>query len=175
MAIRSYRDRTPRVAEGAYVDQDAIIIGDVTLEDGVTVWPGSILRADDDSVLVSSGSAVMDMSFVEAPKGRPVTVGRECLISHGTCLHGCVVRDGAVIGVGAIVLDGAVIGQGAIIGAGSVVTPGTEIGPRALALGAPAKFVRQTTDEEEAWRAGELKAINGKSEEYRRGGSRVPR
>jgi carbonic anhydrase/acetyltransferase-like protein (isoleucine patch superfamily) len=168
MAIRSYRDRSPRIPESAFVDRDAILIGEVILGNDVSVWPGAVLRADDDTISIGSGSAVMDVSFVEAPEGRPVTVGEGCLISHGVRLHGCSVGSGALVGIGAIVLDRAAIGEGAIVGAGSVVTSGTAIGPGELALGTPAKAVRAATDEEVARTARELEIIRVKAEQYRR-------
>jgi carbonic anhydrase/acetyltransferase-like protein (isoleucine patch superfamily) len=168
MAVRSFKDRTPRIAPSAFVDQTAVLIGDVVLEEHVSVWPGTILRGDDDRVTVGRGSAIMDVSFVEAPQGRPATVGKGCLISHGTRLHGCTVLDGALVGIGAIILDGAVIGEGAIIGAGSIVTPETRIDPRSLAIGVPAKVARPTTGEEAAWILRELRALKAKSEEYKR-------
>ena len=166
MVIRSYRDLTPRIHRSVYVDGSAIVIGDVVLEEDVSVWPGAILRADDDRVTVRKGTAVMDASFAEAPQGSPVEVGRGCLISHGARLHGCTVNDGALVGVGAIVLDGAVIGEGAIVGAGSVVTPGSAIEPRSLALGSPARTVRPATDDEVAWIARETIAMKAKAKEY---------
>lgn len=169
MAIRRYLGKGPSVSESAYVDEAALIIGDVTLEDGVSVWPGAVIRADDDSVSVGRGSAVMDQSFVEAPKGRPVTIGQGCLVSHGVRLHGCTLGDGVLVGIGAIVLDGAKIGDGAIVGAGSLVTSGTEIGPRELVLGSPAKTVRRVTDEEISRTERELQGVKAKAISHRRG------
>jgi carbonic anhydrase/acetyltransferase-like protein (isoleucine patch superfamily) len=166
MPIRSYGEKKPTVSGTAHVDRDAIIIGDVTLEDDVTVWPGAILRGDDDSVKIGRGSAVMDVAFIEAPKGRPVVVERNCLISHRATLHGCRVGEGALVGIGAIVLDGATVGRGSIIGAGSVVTPDMTIPPNSLAMGVPARVTRETTDEEKERIETELKTVRGKSREY---------
>ena len=173
MAIRRYLGKRPNIPRSAYVDEAALIIGDVTLGEGVSVWPGAVIRADDDRVSVGKGSAVMDQSFVEGPKGRPVTVGEGCLISHGVRLHGCTLGNGVLVGIGAIVLDGAEIGDGAIIGAGSLVTAGTEIGAGELALGSPAKTVRRVTEEEASRTERELRAVTEKALGYRR--NEVPR
>jgi carbonic anhydrase/acetyltransferase-like protein (isoleucine patch superfamily) len=166
MSIRSYGDKTPEIARTAYVDRDAVIIGDVTLEDDVTVWPCAILRGDDDRVVIGRGSAIMDAAFIEAPKGRPVVVEGNCLISHRATLHGCRVGEGTLVGIGAIVLDGAMLGKGSIIAAGSVVTPEAVVPPNSLALGAPARTVRDITEDEMERIREELKAVRRKAREY---------
>ena len=132
------------------------------------MWPCALLRADDDSVEVGEGSAVMDMAFLEAPKGRPVKVGRDCLISHGARLHGCVVEDGTMIGIGTIILDGARIGGGSIVAAGSLVPPGKTIPKGSVALGTPAAVVRQTTAVDRELVKAELGAVRAKADRYSR-------
>ena len=173
MVIRSYRGVSADVPESAYVDEYAILIGNVTLGEGVSIWPGAVVRADDDSVSIGKGSAVMDQAFVEAPTRRPVTIGEGCLVSHGARLHGCSLGNGVLVGIGAIVLDGARIGDGAMVGAGSLVTPSTEIGQAELVLGSPAKTVRMVTDEERSRMARELEAVRAKALDYR--GNLAPR
>ena len=168
MSTRSYRDKKPEIPASAYVDRDSILIGDVVLEDDVTIWPGAILRGDDDRIVIRKGSAVMDASFIEAPRRGPVTVGRGCLVSHGARLHGCTVEDCALIGIGAIVLDGVTLGRGSIVAAGSVVTPGTTIPPESLALGTPAMVARTTTDDEATWLERELRGVREKAKVYAR-------
>ena len=168
MTVRKAGDRRPSVGEGAYVDESALLIGDVTIRRHASVWPCALLRADDDSVEVGEGSAVMDMAFLEAPKGRPVKVGRDCLISHGARLHGCVVEDGTMVGIGTIILDGARIGGGSIVAAGSLVPPGKTIPPGSVALGTPAAVVRQTTAADRDLVKAELGAIRVKADRYSR-------
>ncbi len=177
MSTRSYGDKRPEIPASAYVDRDSILIGDVVLEDDVTIWPGAILRGDDDRVIIRKGSAVMDASFVEAPRGGPVTVGRDCMISHGARLHGCVIEDCALVGIGAIVLDGVTIGRGSTVAAGSVVTPGTTIPSGSLAMGTPAKVARATTDDEASWLEMELGRVREKARVYAiaEGGPRAAR
>jgi carbonic anhydrase/acetyltransferase-like protein (isoleucine patch superfamily) len=101
-----------------------------------------VLRADDEEIRVGKGSAILDMSLVEAPSGRPVVVEPGALVSHMVCLHGAVVKTGALIGIGAIVLDGAVVGEGSLVGAGALVPPGMEVPSGVLVLGQPAKVIR---------------------------------
>ncbi len=168
MTTRKAGDRRPSVAQGAYVDESALLIGGVTIRRRASVWPCALLRADDDDVEVGEGSAVMDMAFAEAPRGRPVKVGKDCLVSHGARLHGCVVEEGSLIGIGAMVLDGAVIGRGSIVAAGSLVPPGKVVPAGSVAVGAPAAVVRQTTEEDRALVRSELEAVQTKAERYSR-------
>jgi carbonic anhydrase/acetyltransferase-like protein (isoleucine patch superfamily) len=166
MALRDVGGKRPSIDQGAYVDESALLIGQVTLRRGASVWPCALLRADDDAVEVGEGSAIMDMAFLEAPKGRPVSVGSGCLISHGARLHGCVVGDGVLVGIGAIVLDGARVGDGSIIAAGSLVPPGKEIPPRSVATGVPVAIARATTDADIQAVKAELGAVCEKARRY---------
>ena len=148
------------------MDETAQVIGDVRLLEGSSVWPGAILRADDDYIEIGRSSAIMDMCFAEAPKGRPVTVGDRCIVSHAARLHGCAIGSESMVGIGAIVLDGAVLGQRSIAAAGSVLTPGTRIPPESLVMGAPARVIRQTTSQDFAYLTTELKALERKAKTY---------
>ncbi len=168
MALREVGGKRPRLHGGSYVDESALLIGDVTLRERASVWPFALLRADDDSVEIGEGSAVMDMAFVEAPEGRPVKVGAGCLVSHGARLHGCVVEDGVLVGVGAIVLDGARVGKGSMVAAGALVPPGKEIPAGSVVSGTPAAVARPATDADAARLRGELDRILEKAERYAR-------
>ena len=163
MTLRSYRGKAPTVADGAYVDRDCIAIGEVSIGQDATIWPGAILRADDDRIEIGQGTAVMDMAFIEAPKGEPVTIGCGCIVSHGAMLHGCTIADGVMIGIGAIVLDRASLEKGAILAAGSVVPPGQRVPPASLAMGAPAKVVREVTEEEQRRLSEYLETVRAKA------------
>src|SRR4030067_34516 len=139
MSIRRYGDKKPTLGAAVYIAGSAIVIGDVRLGDGASVWPGAVLRADDDAVEIGQRTAIMDLSFAEAPKGRPVHVGHECIASHGGSVHGCVIGDSTLMGIGAIVLDGAEVGSNSMVAAGSIVTPGTKIPPGSFVVGAPGR------------------------------------
>jgi len=148
MTLRKFKGYFPKVAESAYIDPDAILIGQVPIGDEVTIWPGAVLRADDDEIIIEREATILDSVTIEAPKGHPVHIGRESLISHAAVIHGAIVEDGALVGVNATVLDGARIGAKGIIGAGAVVPPGVAIPDSKLALGVPAKVIRNIKKEE---------------------------
>jgi len=166
MTLRSFGDKRPIIGSGVYVDEAAIVIGDVHLHDGSSIWPGAVVRADDASVDVGRGSAMMDMSFAEAPKGRPVTIGDGCIVSHGARLHGCSIGNDTLVGIGAIVLDGAMIGACSVLAAGALVPPGTKIPQESFAMGAPAKIIRQTNSSDLTWLRDELRFIAAKTKVY---------
>lgn len=108
----------------------------------------------------------MDMAFLEAPKGRPVKVGRGCLVSHGARLHGCVVEDGVLVGIGAIVLDGASIGAGSVVAAGTLVPPGKTVPANSVLAGVPAAVTRSAGDADADKLVVELRAIAEKARRY---------
>jgi len=167
MTIRGFGDKQPVIGSGVYVDENAVVIGDVHLHDGSSVWPGAVLRADDSTVDIGRGSAMMDLSFAEAPKGRPLVVGDGCICSHGTRLHGCTVGDETLIGIGAIVLDGASVGACSVLAAGALVPPGTKIPQESFVMGIPGKIIRQTNSADLNWLHEELKALTSKAKVYK--------
>jgi carbonic anhydrase/acetyltransferase-like protein (isoleucine patch superfamily) len=167
--ITAFGGHAPCIDPDAYVDLSARIIGRVVLEAGVTVWPGAVLRADDEEIRVGRGSAILDLCLLEAPRGHPVVVAPGALISHQACLHGATVGAGALVGIGAKVLDGAEIGAGAWVGAGAVVPPGTRVPAGMLVLGTPARAVRALTPAERESVARQLADLTAKAAVYRRG------
>ncbi|MCF8043123.1 MAG: gamma carbonic anhydrase family protein [Desulfarculaceae bacterium] len=140
--VTPFDGHAPQIDPTAFVDPSARIIGRVTLAQGAMVWPGAVLRADDERIEVGQGSAVLDLALLEAPQDHPVIVEPGALVSHQVCVHGATVKSGALVGIGAIVLDGAVVGSGALVGAGAVVPPRMQIPEGVLVLGQPAKVVR---------------------------------
>lgn len=165
--ITPFDGHAPVIDPDAYVDPSARLIGRIRLAAGVSVWPGAVLRADEEDIVVEQGSAVLDLCLVESPEGHPVVVEAGALVSHQACLHGARVKSGALVGIGAIVLDGAVIGEDAIIGAGSVVPPGMEVPAGKLLLGAPAKPLRDVTPGERKRLQDQLAELREKSLKYR--------
>lgn len=166
MPLREFGKAKPTVDPSAYVDHDALVIGDVVIGARASVWPGAILRGDDDRVEIGQGSAIMDMAFVEAPRGRPVIVAEGCIVSHGARLHGCRLEPGVLVGIGAIVLDRATIHAGAVIAAGAVVPPGAEVGAGMLAAGVPASTKRKVSEGEAETLKEDLEAVRAKATEY---------
>lgn len=140
--------RSPRKGERVYVAPTSAVIGDVILEDDVSVWFGAVLRGDIESIRVGAESNVQDGAVLHTDSGYPCEVGRRVTIGHNAIVHGARVGDGALIGMGATVLTGAVIGAGALVAAGALVPEGKEIPPHHLAMGVPARVVRELTDAE---------------------------
>jgi carbonic anhydrase/acetyltransferase-like protein (isoleucine patch superfamily) len=141
----------PRVHPEAWIAPGAFVIGDVEIGPGSSVWYGTVVRGDVHAIRIGARTNLQDHAVLHVTRGRFGTrVGDEVTVGHRATVHGCVVGDGALIGIGAIVLDGAEIGEEALIGAGALVTPGTRIPARALTLGSPARVVRLLDDAERA-------------------------
>ena len=141
----SFDGKEPQVAPDAFIAPTAVLIGDVVVEEGASVWFGAVLRGDYSRIVVGAGSNVQDNAVVHTNEDLPTLIGSNVTVGHLCMLHGCVVEDGALIGMGSIVLDGARIGQRVMLAAGSVVNEGGEIPPGVLAAGAPAQ-VKKTLD-----------------------------
>ena len=147
--IAAYLGKEPRLGAGAWVQDTARVIGDVELGAEASVWFYAVIRGDVERVRIGARSNVQDHCTIHVTRDRwPTIVGEGVTIGHRVVLHGCVVGDYALIGIGAVLLDGAEIGAEAMVGAGALVAPGTKIPPRMLALGAPAKPVRELRAEE---------------------------
>jgi carbonic anhydrase/acetyltransferase-like protein (isoleucine patch superfamily) len=148
MVVRPFDGVEPTIHETAYVDDAAVVVGDVTLERDASVWPNATLRGDSGAIVVGEGSNVQDGAVLheDAVLDAGVTVG------HNAIVHDARVESGALVGMGAIVLDGSVVGSEAIVAAGAVLTEGTEVPRRALVAGTPAE-VRKTFESEPAWTA----------------------
>ena len=141
-------DWQPEVHEQAWIAPQATVIGLATLHADSSVWPGAVIRADNEPIIVGQGSNIQDGAVLHTDPGCPLTIGEGVTIGHQVMLHGCTVGDHALIGIQAVVLNNAVIGAYSLVGAGAVVTEGKVFPERSLILGAPARVVRQLTDEE---------------------------
>ena len=150
MVIRSFRGIRPTAAPSVRAAETAAVIGDVTLEENVSVWYGAVLRGDSGPIRVGAGSNIQDNCILHCSDGRPLTVGKNVVAGHAAVLHSCTVGDGCLIGMGAVLLDGCVIGEGSVIGAGALVPPGKIIPPGSLVVGVPGKAVRQVSEAERA-------------------------
>ncbi|RLI09128.1 gamma carbonic anhydrase family protein [Candidatus Bathyarchaeota archaeon] len=167
MSKVEFEGRRPKVDASVFLAPGSWVIGDVTLREGVNVWTGAVIRGDDDTVVIGARTTVLENCVVEAPTGSPVVVGDDTIISHGAIVHGARVGSRVLIGIGAIVLDGAEVGDGAIVGSGALVPPRAVIPPNQLALGVPAKPVREVRDAERAMVAREHERTLTKAEKYK--------
>jgi carbonic anhydrase/acetyltransferase-like protein (isoleucine patch superfamily) len=164
--ITPFDGKSPQFDGTVFIDPTARLIGDVVLGPGVSVWPLTILRADSNRIVVGERSVLLDKVLVESPKAYPVTIEKDALISHGAILHGCVVGEGAIVGIGAIILDGAEVGRHSIVGGGSLVPPRMKIPDHSLALGIPAKVVRVLSEEDRKRSEEQLAEAYQKSRKY---------
>ncbi|PCD76906.1 gamma carbonic anhydrase family protein [Pseudothioclava arenosa] len=140
----------PVLGARAWVAPDANLIGKVVLEDEASVWFGCTLRGDNEEIRVGRGSNVQENVICHTDMGYPLVIGANCTIGHKAMLHGCIIGEGSLIGMGATVLNGAKIGKGCLIGAGALITEGKEIPDGSLVMGAPGKVVRQLDAEAQA-------------------------
>jgi carbonic anhydrase/acetyltransferase-like protein (isoleucine patch superfamily) len=147
--IAAFGGHTPRIDSDAFVVDSAILIGDVELGPGSSIWFHTVVRADIERIRIGPGSNVQDNATIHVTGGRwPTLIGAGVTVGHAAVLHGCTVGDHCLVGIGAIVLDGAVIEPECLIGAGALVTPGTHVPARSLVLGSPARRVRELDAEE---------------------------
>lgn len=143
--------KEPRVSPEAFVAPTAVLIGDVVVEEGASVWFGAVLRADYDRIVVGRGSNVQDNCVVHTNEDLPTLIGQNVTVGHLCTLHGCVIEDGALVGMGSIVLDGARVRRGAMLAGGSIVFEGGEIPPGVLAAGAPAGAKKELGGSSSKW------------------------
>lgn len=147
--IRAHRGISPKVAASAYIDSSAQVIGDVEIGERSSIWPNASVRGDVHRVRIGAESNVQDNCVLHGELNQwPVIVGDRVTVGHAAVLHGCVVEDDCVIGVGAILLNGARIGQGSVVAAGALVPEGMETPPASLVMGAPARVRRPVRPEE---------------------------
>ena len=164
--IIPFNGKSPQFDDTVFIDPSARLMGTVILGPEVSIWPFALLRADSNQIVVGERSVVLDKVLIESPKDHPVVIERNVLVSHGAILHGCVVKEGALIGIGAIVLDGAEVGRRSVIGAGSLVPPGMKIPDQSLALGIPAKVVRMLSEIDQKRTEEQLEEAYLKSRKY---------
>ncbi|RCG26499.1 gamma carbonic anhydrase family protein [Sphaerisporangium album] len=143
-------ENVPRIDPRAWLAPGAIVVGNVTIGRGTSVWYGSVLRGDDDAIVVGEECNVQDMCCLHADRGQPCIIEDRVSIGHKAVVHGAHVAAGSLIGIGAIVLGGARIGAGSMIAAGALVGPRMAIPPGVLVAGAPGRVVRKLTDGDRA-------------------------
>ena len=148
MAIYELEGKAPRLAPGAWVADSAEVIGDVELGENASVWFGTVIRGDTDTIRIGRNTNVQDQSMLHADEGVPLTLGDNVTVGHQVMLHGCTIGDGSLIGIQAVILNKARIGRNCIVGAGSVVTENKEFPDNSLIVGSPAKAVKTLTDDQ---------------------------
>lgn len=147
--VRPYGEVWPRIDPSVWLAPGSAVVGDVVLGADSSVWYGSTVRGDVNRIRVGARTNLQDHCVLHVTRDRyACEIGDEVTVGHRAVVHGCVVEDGALIGIGAIVLDGAQVGLGAVLGAGAVLAPGARVPDGMLALGVPARVVREVPAEE---------------------------
>lgn len=146
--ILPFEGRMPRIHPSAWIAPTAVVIGDVEIGEGASVWYNCVLRGDTAAITVGARSNVQDGTIVHLNAGEPTRIGADVTIGHACIIHACTLEDGAFVGMGATVLDRAVIETGGMIGAGGLLAPGKVIRRNELWLGSPARLARQRTEED---------------------------
>lgn len=155
MSVRTFRNQTPVIADGVYIDEQALVIGDVNIGEDSSVWPMSVVRGDIQSITIGQKTNIQDGSILHVthdsqynPGGFALEIGDEVTVGHGVILHGCKIGNFCLVGMGATVMDGAILENEVILGAGSLVAPGKVLDSGYLWVGSPARKVRKLTDKE---------------------------
>jgi carbonic anhydrase/acetyltransferase-like protein (isoleucine patch superfamily) len=148
--IRSYKGTVPKIPASCYVDQSAQIIGDVELGENSSIWMNAVVRGDVNQIRIGQNSNIQDCSVLHGMKNQwPVLVGDWVTVGHSVTLHGCVVRDRCLIGMGATIMNGAIIGEGSIVAAGSLIPEQSVVEPGSLVMGTPGRVVRKLRKEQQ--------------------------
>ncbi|GMR07437.1 MAG: gamma carbonic anhydrase family protein [Gammaproteobacteria bacterium] len=158
MTIKTFAGISPEISSSAYVDEAALVLGEVTLAEDVSIWPMSVVRGDVNRIEIGARTNIQDGSVLHvthdseyAPGGFPLLIGEDVTVGHKVILHACTVGNYCLVGMGATVLDGAVLEDRVMLGAGSLVSPGKVLEGGYLWLGSPARRVRELTASELAW------------------------
>lgn len=156
MSIRTYHGKTPILGKEVYIDETAVLIGDVKIGDECSIWPCAVVRGDVNQVCIGNRSNIQDGCILHVShvnqethcQGTALIVGEDVTIGHNAVLHGCTIGDRVLIGMGSVILDNVVIGHDVIVGAGSVVPPGKQLNSGYLYLGNPVRQIRSLIESE---------------------------
>lgn len=153
--IRPFKGVHPKIDDSAFIADTAVVIGDVEIGTESSIWFNTVVRGDVNHIRIGDRTNIQDLSLLHVTHkknaddpGAPLLIGNDVTIAHSVTLHGCIIEDGAFIGMQALVMDHAVVGEQALVGARSLVTEGTVIPPRTLWLGSPARYKRDLTTQE---------------------------
>lgn len=150
--IKAYKGITPTVADSAFIEDTAVIVGDVVIEADSSVWFHSVVRGDVNYIRIGRRTNVQDLSLLHVTHDTyPLILGDDVTVGHHVVLHGCTIHNRVLVGMGAVLMDGVSVGDDCIIGAGALVTEHTKIPPGSLVIGSPARVKRPLRETELAW------------------------
>jgi len=158
MSIRDFEKHSPEIADSAFIDESAIIIGKVKIAEDVSVWPLVAIRGDVNTITIGARTNIQDGSVLHvthdseySPGGFALNIGKSVTVGHKVILHACTIGDHCLVGMGSTVLDGAILEDNVMLGANSLVSPGKRLESGYLYLGSPAKKIRSLTEKEMGW------------------------
>jgi carbonic anhydrase/acetyltransferase-like protein (isoleucine patch superfamily) len=150
--IRTFQGVKPTVPKSCFIEETAVVIGDVVMGEHCSVWFNAVIRGDVNYIRIGERTNVQDLCMLHVTHDtHPLIIGNEVTIGHNVVLHGCTIHDRVLVGMGAIIMDGAVIGEDSVVGAGALIVEEMIVPPKSLILGAPAMVKRPVTDKELAW------------------------
>lgn len=145
--IESFEGVTPKLADDVFVAPGAVVVADVVIGEGSSVWYGCVLRGDDQPIRIGRRSNIQDGTVIHVSRhGGPTVIGDDVVVGHAAKLHSCILEDGCLVGIGAIVLDGATVEKGAVVAAGALVAPGKRVPAGEMWGGMPARKLRDVAD-----------------------------
>ncbi len=148
MLIKPCRNIWPKIHPTALAGENVTLLGDVTVDEGASLWYGAVIRGDVAPIVIGANTNIQDGCIVHNDAGIPTLIGKNVTAGHAAILHGCTVEDNCLIGMGAILMNHCVIGEGSIIAAGALITERTVIPPGSMVMGCPGKVVRQVRADE---------------------------
>lgn len=146
--IETFQGKTPIIHPNVFIAKNATVLGDVKIEEQASIWFQTVIRGDLNSTYIGKRSNIQDLSVIHQSPTLPVIIADDVTVGHQVTIHACTVKNNALIGMGSMVMDGSVVGENALVGAGSLLSPNTIIPPYTLALGRPAKVIRELTEED---------------------------
>jgi carbonic anhydrase/acetyltransferase-like protein (isoleucine patch superfamily) len=156
--LRPFGGKTPTLADRVFLDETAVVIGDVDIGEDASVWPGAVIRGDMHHIRIGARTSIQDNSTLHIthasdynPEGWPLIIGDDVTVGHNVVLHGCSVGNRVLVGIGSVVMDGAVVEDEVVIGAGTLVPPGKRLESGYLYVGSPCKQARPLKDSERAF------------------------
>lgn len=170
MPIMSYGGKTPKIGKDVFIAEGAMVIGDVTIGDGSSIWFNAVVRGDFAPIVIGRMTSIQDNCTLHCERGFETRVGDNVVMGHGAIVHSATVGDNSLVGMNCVILDDAEIGEGSIVGAGAVVGPGKKFPPRSLVVGVPAKVTRQIRDDEVSFIRRQSERYLGYAQEYLTGG-----
>ena len=150
--IRTFQGIKPTIPHSCFIEETAVIIGDVVMGEACSVWFNAVIRGDVNHIRIGNRTNVQDLCMLHVTHDtHPLIIGNEVTVGHNVVLHGCTIKDRVLVGMGAILMDGVVIGEDSVVGAGALVVEGTVVPSKSVILGSPARIRRSVTEQELAW------------------------